>query len=135
MRSFIRIVLMTATVLCSFSAYALERFITNKSASTWIITSLECPDDIQFGLGCAPGSAYRGGLCLLEPGQTTTVQYYGSGKLAFTFEGAKQLIVVRYTVRNHFDPGVGMQSSYPEKINDVHGNLTIFKNADSPYQF
>ncbi|KTD35995.1 hypothetical protein Lnau_0979 [Legionella nautarum] len=130
----------------SFASF--DRKITNQSNYTWAIVDSSrifanrgyikfdnAPD--KGPKACLPENAQSGDACFLEPGQTTYVRY------VFTYASHHREWEDVYKVITFINPltyetvlvqletdilerSLKMESSNPKKINDSHGNITIF---------
>jgi hypothetical protein len=126
--------------LTSFGAGVYERTIRNSSETIWAIQNFSDCTELIFdvsphqAIACADKSRHLNGPCYLPPGTITFVRYSGcpAGKLTFTPYGALansyRTIYVKYFGTSWMS-GIGMKSSDESKINDSHGNITIFPGA------
>jgi hypothetical protein len=126
-----------------------ERIIRNSTDVTWIIRSYPRVGEVQFDHSfnrgpdaCAKGSSLINGPCYLPPGEVTYVKYVMGditrsnpvidGTLIFIAEDEKKVkLAVRYWARNIFwGEHLKMKSNNETKINDNHGDITIFPGAN-----
>ncbi|KTC83990.1 MULTISPECIES: hypothetical protein [Legionella] len=135
-------------ILPSLSFGFYDRKITNQSNYTWIIVDSSrvfakrgfiqfdrAPD--KYPKACLPVNAQAGEACFLEPGQTTYVRYvfiYSSDhrdwedtRKVITFINPLTYETVLVQLEGDvFEKSLKMESSNPKKLNDSHGDITIF---------
>ena len=118
-----------------------KRWIQNDSIYTWIIVNedvLYDQNNVLFDSlpsqgtpACGQGSSLNNGPCVLEPGQRTYVQYVAKdnfkGHLIFFKTDWNRIETIKVKFQGGFyTESFTMTSDNKSKINDDHGDITIF---------
>lgn len=118
--------LLSIPVLGYCEHFPYSRKITNNSKVAWSIEIRSHVNSIEFKEGCRQGSTRT--KCILGPSQHVRVIYKEPGVwyLNPTNKHHCDPVTVKfYGCKGHFS----MYSNYQTKINDVHGDLFIYPNA------